>query len=86
MPVVKKTPTNVGDVRDQVPSLSREDPLEEGMATHSTILAWRIPWSEEAGGLAIMHSVAQSQTGPKQFSVQARLTSKLELFFDTPHE
>ena len=31
--------------------LGREDPLEEGMATHSTILAWRIPWTEESGGL-----------------------------------
>ena len=34
----------------QVPSLSREDPLEKGMATHSRILAWRIPWTEEPGG------------------------------------
>ena len=31
--------------------LGREDPLEEGMATHSSILAWRIPWTEESGGL-----------------------------------
>ena len=34
-----------------VPSLGWEDPLEEGMATHSSILAWRIPWTEEPGGL-----------------------------------
>ena len=34
-----------------VQSLSWEDPLEEGMATHSRILAWRIPWTEESGGL-----------------------------------
>ena len=33
-----------------VPSLGREDPLEEGMTTHSSILAWRIPWTEEPGG------------------------------------
>ena len=32
-------------------SLGREDPLEEGMATHSSILAWRIPWTEEPGRL-----------------------------------
>ena len=32
-----------------VRSLGREDPLEKGMATHSTILAWRIPWTEEPG-------------------------------------
>ena len=35
-------------------SLGQEDPLEEGMATHSSILAWRIPWTEEAGGLQSM--------------------------------
>ena len=35
----------------RVRSLGREDPLEEGMATHSSILAWRIPWTEEPGGL-----------------------------------
>ena len=33
------------------PSLERGDPLEKGMATHSRILAWRIPWTEEPGGL-----------------------------------
>ena len=35
----------------QVQSLGREDPLEEGMTTHSSILAWRIPWTEEPGRL-----------------------------------
>ena len=35
----------------QVRSLGQKDPLEEGMATHSCILAWRIPWTEESGGL-----------------------------------
>ena len=35
----------------QVRSLGREDPLGKGMTTHSSILAWRIPWTEEAGGL-----------------------------------
>ena len=40
----------------QVPSLSWEDPLEEEMATHSSILAWRIPWMEESGGLQSMES------------------------------
>ena len=34
-----------------IQSLSQEDPLEMGMATHSSILAWRIPWTEEPGGL-----------------------------------
>ena len=35
----------------QVQSLGQEDPLEKGMATHSSILAWRIPWTEEPGEL-----------------------------------
>ena len=39
-----------------VQSLRLEDPLEKGMATHSSILAWRIPWTEEAGGLQSMRS------------------------------
>ena len=34
-----------------MPSLGQEDPLEKGMATHSSILAWEIPWAEEPGGL-----------------------------------
>ena len=37
--------------RRRVRSLGREDPLEEDIATHSSILAWRIPWTEESGGL-----------------------------------
>ena len=35
----------------QVQSLGQEDPLEKGIATHSSILAWKIPWTEEPGGL-----------------------------------
>ena len=40
----------------QVRSLGQEDPLEKGMATHSSILAWEIPWTEEAGGLQSIRS------------------------------
>ena len=40
----------------QVPSLGREDPLEEGMATHSSILTWRSPWTEGPGKLQSMES------------------------------
>ena len=40
----------------QVQSLGEEDPLEEGMATHSSILAWRTPWTEEPGGPQSMGS------------------------------
>ena len=39
-----------------VQSLGWEDPLEEGMVTHSSILAWRIPWTEEPGGIQSMGS------------------------------
>ena len=49
--MVKNLPT----VREtQVQSLGREDPLEKGMATHSSILAWKMPWTEESGGLQFM--------------------------------
>ena len=40
----------------QVPSLGQEDPLEKGIATDSSILAWRIPWTEESGRLQSMGS------------------------------
>ena len=48
---VKNPPANTGDIRDvgSIPGL--EDPLEEGMATHANIPAWRIRWTEEHGGL-----------------------------------
>ena len=42
--------------KTQVQSLGWEDALEKGMATHSSILAWRIPWTEESGGLQSMGS------------------------------
>ena len=41
----------ISNARDSVPSLGWEDLLEESMATHSSTLAWRIPWTEEPGGL-----------------------------------
>ena len=45
----------------RVHSLGQEDPLEKGMETHSSILAWRIPWSEEPGGLQSMGSQSVRQ-------------------------
>ena len=51
MLVLKSPPVNAGDIETQVGSLGREDPLEEGMVTHSSILAWRVPRTEEPGGL-----------------------------------
>ena len=47
---------NAGDLRDTNSIPGQENPWEEGMATHSGILAWRIPWAEEPGGLQSMGS------------------------------
>ena len=52
--VVKSPPASAGDIGDPVQYLDLEDPLQKGMATHSSILAWRIPWTEEPGGLGSM--------------------------------
>ena len=52
--MVKNLPANAGDIRDRVRSPGQEVPLEEDTATHSSILAWRIPWTEEPGGLQSM--------------------------------
>ena len=51
--MVKNLPANVKQEIEEtwVQSLGQEDPLEEGMATHSSILAWRIPWTKEPGRL-----------------------------------
>ena len=49
--LVKNPSANAGDIEIWVQSLHRKDPLEEGMATHSRILASRTPWTEEPGGL-----------------------------------
>ena len=47
--MIKNLPANAGDMRDTGSVPGWEDPLEEGIATHSGILAWRIPWTEEPG-------------------------------------
>ena len=49
--VVKNPPAGSGDVGDSGSILGWDDPLEEGMATHSSFLAWRILWTREPGGL-----------------------------------
>ena len=46
----------------QVQSLGWEDPLEKKLATHSSILAWEIPWTEEPGRLLVVRGVAKSRT------------------------
>jgi len=50
-PVVKNLLANARAEGAWIQSLGQEDPLEEGMATHSSVLAWRIPWTEEPGRL-----------------------------------
>ena len=54
--VVKNPPANAGDIRDAGLILGLEDPLEKGMATYSSILAWIIPWTEEPDRLQSMES------------------------------
>ena len=52
--VVKNLPANAGNERYAVRSQGQEDPLEQEMATHSSIFAWEIPWTKEPGGLQSM--------------------------------
>ena len=54
----KESTCNAGDLGL---ILGQEDPLEKGKVTHSSILAWRIPWTEEPGGLQSMRSQSQTQ-------------------------
>ena len=54
--MVKKLLANAGDIRDRVQSLGEKDSLRAGMATRSSILAWRMPWTEEPGGPQALES------------------------------
>ena len=64
--------TNLPAIQEtQVQSLGQEDPLEEGMATHSSILAWRIPWTEEPGGL---QSIGSQRVGHDRVQMHARVS------------
>ena len=56
----KNPPANAGDIRDTDSIPGREDPLEEGTATYSSILACRIPWTESYGGLPSIVSQRES--------------------------
>ena len=69
--VVKNPAAKAGDTR----KVGQENPLKEGMATHSSILAWRIPCTEESGGLQSTGS--QSWTPVKQLSTQTHTVSLL---------
>ena len=62
--MVRNLLANAGNVRDvgSIPTIGWEDPLEEGMATQSSILAWRVPWTEESTGLHSMGSKESDMT------------------------
>ena len=53
----------------QAQPLGWEDPLEEGMATHSSILSWRIPWTEEPGGLQFMGSQRTGHSWASEYTI-----------------
>ena len=69
-PAVKNLPANAGDTRDMVQPLGWEDPLEEGMATHSSIVAWRIPMDRGAWRVTV-HRIAKHQIQLKRLSKHA---------------
>ena len=58
--------------------LCQEDTLEEGIATHSSILAWRIPWTQEPGKLRVVHRVTKSWTQLTRLSMHACMRKKVE--------
>ena len=58
--MVKNLPVMQEPQETQAQSLGHEDPLEEGTATHSSILAWRIPWTEESSRLQSIESLSRT--------------------------
>jgi len=77
--VIKNPPANAGDTGDASSTLGGEDPLEKEMATHFSILAWGIPWTEELDGL---HGVAEWDTTERlsmhTYIIMLMLTSGFE--------
>ena len=66
-PVAQKVMNSPAMQETPVPSLNQDDPLEKGMATHTSTFAWRMPWTEESGGL-------YSPWGCKESDTTERLT------------
>ena len=64
---VKNPPAVQESQETRVQSLGGEDPLEQGMAAHSSILAWRSPWTEEPGGLQAMGSQRATEHNDDKF-------------------
>ena len=73
--MVKNPLGNAGDIEDESSIPGSRNPLEEGMATHSGILAWRIPWTEEPRGLQSIS--LQSQTRLKRLDAQHKESVKI---------
>ena len=76
--LVKNPPANAGNARDAgslVQSLGWEDPLKKETATHSSILAWRIPWTERPGKLQSM--------GSQKLDTTQRLTHHHQIIYNT---
>ena len=71
--MVENPPASARDIRAGVQSLGQEDPLEEGMAIYSSILAWRIPWTEKPGEL---QSMGSQRVGHDQATEHAGTYSK----------
>ena len=72
--VVKNLSANAGYRRDAGSIPGSEDPLEKGMATHSSIPAWRIPWTDEPGGLQLMGSQRVGEDGSNTECTHAHST------------
>ena len=75
--MVRNPPASAGDVRDLGPIPGREDPLEEGTAAHSSILAWRVPWTEGPG--------SYNPQGPEASDVKRRSTRALLVLVSLKH-
>ena len=75
----KESACNTRDTETQVQFLGWEDPLEEETATHSNILAWKIPWTEEPGGLQSMGVTKQSDTTEQLKNRQKQVNWILDL-------
>ena len=69
----RESTCSAGDMETQVPSLGREDPLEQGLVIHSSNLAWKVPQTEEPGGLQSNRVTRESDT-----------TQQLKQFFLLP--
>ena len=78
---VKNLPAMQETQETQVWSLEQEDPLEKETATHSSILAWKIPWTEEPGGLQSMGSQSQTRLSSQHWHWQGICKGILKVIY-----